>query len=276
MWNQVGVHLETEVSKPIGVRRHDKYRAGHSCQDLHLPYDDGKTFDDETTLVPAAEAPRFPACEDGRGRDWAGHGRIMTEARVGRLLAASLHQAIAEVVSDRLEYYEEWLHPDKLRDGSIGLAPLTAVMGFLRTEPEAAYNRVMARAGTLAAEWAILARPALARRVLVALPRRLRTRAAAHLAKRLVRDVQRPSRLAARVRRDHVRLDLPDSVFCAVRDRQTQPLCGFYVAAAAETMRRIGVPVVGRIDDCRALGARSCVMTMTLHGATAVDPALAA
>ena len=99
---------------------------------------------------------------------------------------------------------------------------------------------------------------------------------AAHLAKALVRDVQRTSRLAARVRRDHVRLDLPDSVFCAVRDRQTQPLCGFYVAAAAETMRHIGVPVVGRIDDCRALGARSCVMTMTFHGATAADPALAA
>ena len=200
----------------------------------------------------------------------------MTEARVGRLLAASLHQAIAEVIPDRLEYYEEWLHPDRLRDGSIGLPPLTAVMGFLRTEPEAAYHRVMRRAGTLAAEWAILARSALARRVLSALPRPLRARAGARLAAALVRDVQSTTKLAARVHRDYMRLDLPDSVFCGVRDRQTQPLCGFYVAAAAETMRHIGVPVDGRIDDCRALGARSCVMTMKFLGATVADPALAA
>ena len=49
----------------------------------------------------------------------------MTEARIGRLLPACLHQAISDVLPERLEYYEEWLSPDGLRDGSIGLAPVT-------------------------------------------------------------------------------------------------------------------------------------------------------
>ena len=35
----------------------------------------------------------------------------MTEAQLGRLLAACLHQAIADVLPQRLEFYEEWLDP---------------------------------------------------------------------------------------------------------------------------------------------------------------------
>jgi len=53
----------------------------------------------------------------------------MTEAQVGRVLPACLHQAISEVLPDRLEYYEEWLSPDGLRDGSIGLAPASRLGG---------------------------------------------------------------------------------------------------------------------------------------------------
>ena len=33
----------------------------------------------------------------------------MTEPRIGRFLVASLHQAIAELLPDRLEFYENWL-----------------------------------------------------------------------------------------------------------------------------------------------------------------------
>ena len=31
------------------------------------------------------------------------------DARIGRVLVASLHQAIADVLPDRLEFYENWL-----------------------------------------------------------------------------------------------------------------------------------------------------------------------
>ena len=41
---------------------------------------------------------------------------------------------------DRLEFYENWLTVPGLREGTIGLAPLSAVLSFLRLEGEA-YNR---------------------------------------------------------------------------------------------------------------------------------------
>ena len=73
------------------------------------------------------------------------HGHIMTEGHLGRLLPACLHQAIADVLPQRLEFYEEWLDPVGLRDGSIGLAPISAVIGFLRTEGERLRCRRRAR-----------------------------------------------------------------------------------------------------------------------------------
>ena len=54
----------------------------------------------------------------------------MTDAAVGRLLVASLHQGIADLLPMRLEFYEAWLHPSGLREGRIGLAPLAAVLSF--------------------------------------------------------------------------------------------------------------------------------------------------
>jgi hypothetical protein len=270
------MHVEGEVSEPIGVRRDDEDRVGNPGEHLDLPYDDGQTFDDEPALVAAAEATGFPSCEDRRGTSRTGHGWIMTEARVGRLLAASLHQAILDVMPDRLDFYEEWLHPDGLRDGNIGLAPLTAVVGFLRTEGEE-YRRVVARAGTLAAEWTVLSLPVVRRRVIGSLPRPLRARAAMRITRALVRDVQSTSRAATRVRRDRVRLDLKASLFCVVREPPTWPLCGFYAAAAVEVLRRFGLGSEARIEECRAIAGGACVMTLTLQTVrAAADPALAA
>ena len=68
----------------------------------------------------------------------------MTDAGVGRLLVASLHQGIADLLPSRLEFYESWLNPTGLRDGRIGLAPLAAVLSFLRQEGEP-YHLVAAR-----------------------------------------------------------------------------------------------------------------------------------
>ena len=65
---------------------------------------------------------------------------------MGRLVPACLHQAIQETLPRRLDFYEHWLHSQALHDGSIGLAPMTAVLGFLRTEGEG-YDQVVRRAG---------------------------------------------------------------------------------------------------------------------------------
>jgi len=70
----------------------------------------------------------------------------MNDAGVGRLLVASLHQGIADVLPSRLDFYEGWLHPGSLRDGRIGLAPLAAALSFLRQEG-APYSEVASRAG---------------------------------------------------------------------------------------------------------------------------------
>src|SRR5512136_559075 len=76
----------------------------------------------------------------------------MNDAGVGRILVASLHQGIADLMPTRLEFYENWLQPTGFRDGRMGLAPLAAVLSFLRQEGEP-YARVTARAGEYAAEW---------------------------------------------------------------------------------------------------------------------------
>ena len=78
----------------------------------------------------------------------------MRDAGIGRLLVASLHQGIADRLPDRLEFYENWLNPRGLRDGTIGLAPLHAVLSFLRTEGDD-YARVTTTAGEYAAQWAV-------------------------------------------------------------------------------------------------------------------------
>jgi len=70
----------------------------------------------------------------------------MREAGVGRVLVASLHQAIADILPTRLSFYENWLNAEGLREGTIGLAPLYAVLSFLRQEGDA-YGLITTRAG---------------------------------------------------------------------------------------------------------------------------------
>jgi hypothetical protein len=68
------------------------------------------------------------------------------------MLVASLHQGISDLMPTRLEFYENWLNPAGMRDGKIGLAPLAAVLSFLRQEGEP-YSLVTQRAGEYAAQW---------------------------------------------------------------------------------------------------------------------------
>jgi len=202
----------------------------------------------------------------------------MTDARVGRLLPACLHQAIADELPDRLEFYEHWLRSDTLRGSAIGLAALSAVTGFLRTEGQA-YDAVMTRAGDLASEWHLQSVSALRMRAIRILPSTLRARAAVRLATALVQSTSGSPRATARLRRGAVRLDVVRSPFCHVRERAEGPLCGFYLALLVGTLRQFGIAAHGRVDRCGAVDAEQgdCVLVVELDGAaSATAPAIAA
>jgi bacteriochlorophyll 4-vinyl reductase len=185
----------------------------------------------------------------------------MSDARIGRVLVASLHQAIAEVRPTRLDFYEHWLHSDGLRHGGIGLAPMVAVVGFLRTEGDD-YERIVARAGAYAADWVVDGLPAFHRRLVSALPRALRLRAALRIGRRLVRRTYPRSSASATVRRGSARVDLRRSLFCDVREPSEAPLCRFYAAAYARVLERFDLAVTADISACRATGGTQCTLSI--------------
>jgi hypothetical protein len=183
----------------------------------------------------------------------------MTEAGIGRVLVASLHQAIADLLPDRLEFYENWLNPTGLRHGTIGLAPFNAVLSFLRRDDHA-YPRVVDLAGRYAAEWT-MASQGSGRRTLIRLaPAILRRRAAIAMVRQTVRRSYIGSRAVVRTRRGHAVVEVRASLFCSVREPVTEPLCGFYVSLVSHLLElhRVG----GRVEvrACRAVGDRSCVL----------------
>jgi hypothetical protein len=131
----------------------------------------------------------------------------MTEGGVGRLLVASLHQGIADLLPSRLEFYEAWLNPSGLRDGRIGLAPLAAVLSFLRQEGES-YHLIAARAGEYTAEWMVADLPPLQRTIVRASPLPLRLRLVARIARQMVRSTYGGSRAIVRWRNGRGAFDI--------------------------------------------------------------------
>jgi hypothetical protein len=199
----------------------------------------------------------------------------MSEPRIGRFLVASLHQAIAELLPDRLEFYENWLSVAGLREGTIGLAPLSAVLSFLRGEGEM-YQQVVTRAGEHAADWTVNGLPAVERRLLTVLPQRLRTRGALRTARALVRATYPGTRAIVRVRRDAASIDLRGSLFCEVREASPRALCGFYIAAVSRILARFSVPADAQVDTCRAATrGQGCLMSVVVRQAPAAEPAAA-
>ena len=186
----------------------------------------------------------------------------MNDAGVGRLLVASLHQGIADVLPNRLDFYEGWLNPAGLRDGRIGLAPLAAVLSFLRQEGES-YSEIAQRAGEYTAEWTVLALAPVERRFTAALPPRIRLWYVMRLARRLVRQTYGGSRAVVRWRAGGVgAVDLRGSLFCQVREPSHQPLCQFYNAAIARLFTLFALDVRVETDGCRATGAPRCLIVL--------------
>src|SRR5262245_16044848 len=154
----------------------------------------------------------------------------MNDAVVGRLLVASLHQAIADLLPTRLEFYESWLNPGGLREGRIGLAPLAAVLSFLRLEGEP-YHLITARAGEYTAEWTVTDVSPFRKRIIHAAPPAVRKRLVVSLARFMVRSTYGATTVKVQWKQWHGAIDLGSSLFCEVRDPVDHPLCEFYAAA---------------------------------------------
>jgi len=189
----------------------------------------------------------------------------MREAGIGRVLVASLHQGIADILPTRLGFYENWLNVRGFRGKPIGLAPLHAVLSFLRQEG-AAYQTIMTRAGEYAADWTIDSMPRVERAFIRAMPAWVRGRLLLRLARRLVRNSYDGSGATVRVRRGTARIDVRASIFCTVRERVPQPLCGFYAAAFERLLARFNLQSRAVVLACRGTGETTCVLMVALPG----------
>ena len=177
---------------------------------------------------------------------------------------ASLHQGIADLLPSRLEFYESWLNPSGLREGRIGLAPLAAVLSFLRQEGEP-YHLVSARAGEYTAEWTVMDLPAFQRAIIRGAPPALRSRLVMRVARQMVRNTFGGTDTKVRWAKDRAAVDLKGSVFCQVRDRTANPLCEFYASALRRLMYLLNVEADVGTEQCRATGAGQCLMTIFLR-----------
>ena len=195
----------------------------------------------------------------------------MREAGIGRVLVASLHQGIADILPTRLAFYENWLNAEGLREGTIGLAPLYAVLSFLRQEGDA-YTLITTRAGEYAADWTVQSMPPLQRTMIKAAPLWIRRRMLLRLSKRLVQSSYRGSRAISRLRRGTARVDLRASVFCTVREKVPHPLCGFYAAAFTRLLALFDIGASTEVIGCRATGEPTCLLSVSLANGQPAEP----
>ncbi len=187
----------------------------------------------------------------------------MRDAGIGRVLVASLHQGIAEELPDRLEFYENWLNSQGLRDGTIGLAPLNAVLSFLRTEGDA-YEQVTRRAGQYAADWTLEELSPLWRRVISSSPVFVRRTLAMRIARELVHSTYTGSRATVKMRRGLGAVSIRSSIFCGVRDRMSHPLCYFYASAVHRVLEALAIDAATRVTACQAEGDPACHVEVRL------------
>jgi hypothetical protein len=188
----------------------------------------------------------------------------MSDAAVGRLLVASLHQSIADLLPTRLEFYESWLNPGGLREGRIGLAQLAAVLSFLRLEGEP-YHLITARAGEYTAEWTVAELPKWRARMIHAAPPAIRKRLVIGVARWMVRSTYGDTNVRVQWRQWRASIDLHASLFCEVREPVGHPLCEFYAAALRRLMALFELDADVITDRCRATGAGECAMSLVVR-----------
>ncbi len=189
----------------------------------------------------------------------------MSEARVGRLLVASLHQSIGDHLPQRLDYYEHWLTPMGLKDGRSGRAALGAVLSFLRQEGRTEYDAVMTGAGRYAEEWYRADRPG-PRIPIRLLPRSLQGRVALRRSRGLLNAACSTSSVTAAMKRSSGVATVSSSVFCTLREPWPWPTCQFFVEALSRDLARQGMPATVRGASCLATGSDACRFDVSFGG----------
>lgn len=197
----------------------------------------------------------------------------MVDAGIGRLLISSLHQGIADVSPNRLEFYENWLSPKGMRDGRIGLAPLGAVLSFVHREEAPANEQIVERAGRYAADWTFQGLMPLRRWVIRRLPMGMRSRAALSLGKRLILDTVRESRVKVRLNGASAAVDINSALFDQLRDPATIPMRVFYASALDRLLAHCGVDAAVNVTNDQP-GAWN--LAITVRGPRAIEADLAA
>ena len=125
-------------------------------QGRQLAIEEPDAVNDERALVLPAETPRAAAGEDGRtpACQFSASIHSIYQKNEGRGNRARARRRAASghrrSLPDRLEFYENWLNPQGLRDGTIGLAPLQRRAQLPAHEGDA-YEAVTRRAGEYAA-----------------------------------------------------------------------------------------------------------------------------
>lgn len=197
----------------------------------------------------------------------------MVDAGIGRLLIASLHQGIADVLPARLPFYEHWLTPPGLKTAKFGLAPLHAVLSFLRLEGQPIYDQTMMKAGRYTADWAYLELGTVRRALVRSLPTALRARWALALSRRVVKQTFRGSRARVRLRRGAATMDIQGSIFCELREAGGWPMCVFYSAVVEQFVQHFDIDARVHVGECKANGGGRCTMIVTILGARAAQAA---
>jgi hypothetical protein len=165
----------------------------------------------------------------------------MVDAGIGRLLISSLHQGIADVTPSRLEFYEEWLSPEGMRDGRIGLAPLGAVLSFVHREEAPANEEIVSRAGRYAADWTYQDLTGIRRWFIQQLPTPMRTRAALGLGRKLILATVRESKIKTRLNGTEGEVDIHSALFDQLRDPASIPMRAFYASALARLLQHCAI-----------------------------------
>ena len=196
---------------------------------------------------------------------------MQDDATVRRVLLASLHQAIGEVLPARLGFYERWLNPSG-PDVTLGVASFMAMLTFLHQEGEA-FELISSRAGHLAAVRSFQELPSLKRAYLRLLPRRARARKAIGLLAQILPSLYPETRVDTTRRRSTVFVGVDGSPFCAVRGSADPPSCSFYSSTITTFLQLLNLGPSVRVSRCRSTGVKSCLLVVLPDQARSVAAA---
>jgi hypothetical protein len=177
---------------------------------------------------------------------------------VGRVLLASLHQAIAEVLPARLTFYERWLTSSSADGPDPGIASFMAMLSYLEQEGPA-YQAITARAGHHAAIRSFRRLPVLKRAYLRVLPRRIRARNGIDLIVAILPTLYPEVRVELTRRRGTAFIGIDGSPFCDTRYATARQPCGFFSSAISTFLESLKLRPAVRVTRCRASGAPSCL-----------------